>query len=104
MLLYLHGREKSHLTPLEAFVYEEIVHGSVAWLPKGRCFSLQEQYMEEAVLERAMQEMKSTLSDVHSRLGTLEMAQHELKTELSAVHESVHAYGGDERDGVSEIK
>lgn len=100
LLLYLHGREKSHLTPVETFVYEEIVHGSVAWLPKGRCFSLQEQHQEEAVLERAVQEMKSTLSDVHTRLGALEMAQQELKTELGAVHESVHTYGVDESNGV----
>lgn len=100
LLVYLHSRSKSHLTPIEAFVYEEILHGSVAWLPKGRCFRQQEQTQEDAELDKAVRDIKSMLSEVGLRLGVLETAQTDLKTQLAVVHECVHTYGADDNVAV----
>ena len=89
MLLYLSSRKSSYLTPVEQFVWDEISHGQIDWMPKGRCFSLQENQQEEHVMEQAVLDMKSMLTDVSSRLGMLETAQNDIKTELGALHQEI---------------
>ena len=89
MLLYLSSRKSKYLTPVEQFVWDDINHGQIDWMPKGRCFSLQENQQEEQVMEQAVLDMKVMLTDVNSRLGMLETAQNDIKTELGALHQEI---------------
>ena len=81
-------------------MYEEVLHGSVAWLTNGRCFRLQEQSQDEAALDQGLQDLKSMVSEVSSRLGALESSQNELKAQLTVVDDSLHTYRED--DAVAE--
>ena len=85
LLLYLVGRKQVQLTPVEKYLYEEITHGHIAWLPKGRCFSLQDQFHEEAMMEKAIIDMKMMLTDVNTRLSMIETSSGDVKNEVSSI-------------------
>jgi hypothetical protein len=74
LLLYLVKKADSmqEMAPLEEFIWNEVNHGSVEWLPQERCFTLGHQTTHGAAVEREVRQIKSTLSDVDGRMAKME--------------------------------
>ena len=64
-----------YMTPVEKYLYEEITHDHIEWAPKGRCFSLQDQFHEDEMMEKSITGMKIMLTDVSTRLSMIETSQ-----------------------------